>query len=190
MSAPRPAAFLAAGLLCLLAGCGVPADRAPRSIPDKEVPFGLLATSTTASSRPAPTTRAVVFLVDGDRLAAVRRQVPAPATPDALLAMVAAGPTPPEAAAGLRTAMVTGVRLSQVAAGTATVRLEGDFVAAELREQILALAQLVYTVTELPGVHGVQFAFDGQPAEIPTAQGRLKVGAVSRADFAAIGPTG
>jgi spore germination protein GerM len=190
MTTRRRAAILAAGLLWLLAGCGVPADRAPRSIPDEEVPFGLLATTGPATTRPASTTGAVVFLVEGDRLAAVRRQVPAPATPDAVLATLAAGPTPPEAAAGLRTALVTGVGLSQVAAGTATIRLDRDFVAADLHEQILALAQLVYTVTELPGLRGVQFAFDGQPAEVPTARGRLQAGAVSRADFAAIGPAG
>jgi Sporulation and spore germination len=190
MNARRPVAWLAAGLLCLLAGCGVPADPAPRSIPDEEVPFGLLGTITTTSTRPPATTRAVVFLVEGDRLVPVRRRVPAPGTPDAVLATVAAGPTPAEAAAGLRTALVTGARLSEVAAGTATVRLDRDFVAADLREQILALAQLVYTVTELPGIRGVQFAFDGQPAEVPTAHGRLKAGAVSRADFAVIGPTG
>jgi spore germination protein GerM len=190
MSARRPLAWLAAGLLCLLTGCGVPADPNPRSIPDEEVPFGLLGTTTTATTRPAPTSRAVVFLVEGDRLVAVRRQVPAPATPDAALGAVAAGPTPPEAAAGLRTALVTGVGLARVAAGTATVRLDRDFVAADPSEQILALAQLVYTITELPGIRGVQFAFDGQPAEVPTAQGRLKAGAVSRADFAAIGPAG
>ena len=187
----RARAWLAAGLLWVLAGCGVPADPGPRSIPAGEVPFGLLGTTTTTSTtRPAPTRRAVVYLVEGIRLVPVRRQLPASATPDAVLAMVAAGPTLPEAATGLRTALVTGVRLSQVAAGRATVQLDGDFVAADIREQVLALAQLVYTVTELPGIRGVEFAVDGQPAEIPTVQGRLKVGAVSRADFAAIGPSG
>jgi spore germination protein GerM len=154
------------------------------------VPFGLLGTTTTASTRPAPVSGAAVFLVDGDRLTPVRRQVPAPATPAAVLAAVAAGPTPQEAGAGLRTALLTGASLAQVTAGTATVRLDRDFVAADLREQVLALAQLVYTVTELPGIDAVRFTFDGQPAEIPTAAGPLKTGPATRADFAPVGPAG
>ena len=189
MRARRRVGWLAAGLLWL-AACGVPADPGPRSIPAEEVPFGLLGTTTTATTRPAPTARAAVFLVEGDRLTPVRRQVPAPATPAAVLAAVAAGPTPQEANAGLRTALVTEATLAQLTAGTATVRLDRDFVAADLREQVLALAQLVYTVTELPGVGGVQFTLDGRPAEIPTAAGPLKTGAAGRADFAAVGPAG
>ena len=189
MSGRRQVAWLAAGLLGLLAACGVPADTAPRSIPAQEVPFGLLGTTTTATTRPAATTRAVVYLVQGERLAPVRREVPA-STPAAVVAAVAAGPTPPEAAAGLRSALVTGAALSQVTAGTATVGLDRDFAAADLREQVLALAQLVYTITELPGIGAVRFALDGQPAEIPTAQGSSKTGAANRADFAAVGPAG
>ena len=186
----RTRAWLAAGLLCLVAGCGVPADPAPRSIPAEDVPFGLLGTTTTATTGPTPTTRAVVYLVDGGRLTPARRQVPAPATPAAVLAVVAAGPTPAEVATGLRSALVTEATLAQVTAGTATVRLDQDFVAADIREQVLALAQLVYSITELPGIGGVQFTLDGQPAEIPTAQGPSKTGAATRADFAAIGPAG
>jgi spore germination protein GerM len=190
MRARRRVGWLAAGLLWL-AACGVPADPGPRSIPAEEVPFGLLGTtSTTATTRLASTSRAAVFLVEGDRLTSVRRQVPAPATPAAVLAAVAAGPTPQEAGAGLRTALVTEATLAQLTAGTATVQLDRDFVAADLREQVLALAQLVYTVTELPGIGGVQFTFDGQPADIPTAAGPLKTGVATRADFAAVGPAG
>lgn len=187
----RARAWLAAGLLCLLAGCGVPADPAPRGIPAEQVPFGLLGTTTTTTAAPAPaTTTAVVFLVDGERLAPVRRQVPAPATPSAVLAALAAGPTPAEATAGLRSAPVAGAALAQVTAGAATVALDRDFAAIGLNEQVLALAQLVYTITELPGIGGVRFSVDGRPIEIPTANGPTKTGAATRADFAAVGPAG
>jgi spore germination protein GerM len=80
--------------------------------------------------------------------------------------------------------------LVKVAGGMATVRLDRSLVAADVREQILALAQLVYTLTELPGISAVQFSFDDQPAEVPTAEGSLKTGAVTRADYAAVGPAG
>jgi hypothetical protein len=185
----RRVGWLAAGLLWL-AACGVPSDPSPRSFPAQEVPFGLLSTTTSTATSPAPATSAVVFLVEGDRLAPVRREVPAPATPAAVLAVLAAGATAPEAAAGLRTALVTGASLARVNGGTATVRLDPDFAAADLREQVLALAQLVYTITELPGIGAVQFTSDGRPAEIPTAAGPLKTGAATRADFAAVGPSG
>ena len=188
MSARWSVAWLMVLLLCLVTGCGVPADPAPRNIPIEEVPFGLLGTTTT--SRPVPTARATVFLVKDDRLVPIRREVPAPLAPTAVLAAVVAGPTSQEAASGVRSALVTGVMVVQVAGGTATVRLDGDFVAADIREQILALAQLVYTITELAGIGGVLFTFDGQPAEVPTAQGSLKVGVATRADFAAVGPAG
>jgi spore germination protein GerM len=76
----------------------------------------------------------------------------------------------------------------EVTGGIATVTLSQDFANAPVREQILALAQLVYTATELGGVHGVQFTVDGRPAQVPTAQGTPKGGVVTREDFAAIAP--
>ena len=55
-------------------------------------------------------------------------------------------------------------------------------------EQMLALAQLVFTLTGLPGVNGVSFARDGRPVEVPTADGELKRGPLRRQDFAAVAP--
>lgn len=66
--------------------------------------------------------------------------------------------------------------------------LSGSFVDSPVREQILALSQIVYTATALDGIGGVEIWVDGGPAEVPTAQGSLKRGALTRADYAAIAP--
>ncbi len=190
MSPRRATVWLAAALLWVLGGCGVPAEPTPRDIPVDQVPFGLSGATTTTTSRPVPSATATVFLVKGDRLLPVRRQLPAPVTPAAVLAALAGGPSPSDSAHGLRSALVTGVMLERLAGGTATVRLDRELVAGDVREQILALAQLVYTMTELPGVQAVQFTFDGRPAEVPTAEGNLKAGTASRADYLLVGPAG
>jgi len=181
--------ILAIALLCVLAGCGVPADPAPRDIPAEDVPFGLLDTTTTTTSRPTSRARVTVFLVKADRLAPVGRGLPAPASPVSVLAVVPAGPTPAEGGGQLAQ------RGNHRRHGGAGVRWDrhGDarpgLHRRPVREQILSLAQLVYTVTALGGVRGVQFTFEGRLAEVPTAQGSLKLGVVTRADFAAIAPT-
>jgi spore germination protein GerM len=186
---PRRAVAALVALLCVLAGCGVPADPAPRDIPAEDVPFGLLDTATTTTTgRPLPRATVTVFLVNDDRLAAVDRQVPAPASAAGILAAVPAGPTPQEAAAGLRSALTTQLGMVEVTGGIATVTLSQDFANAPVGEQILALAQLVYTATELGDVHGVQFTIDGRPTQVPTAQGTPKRGVVTREDFAAVAP--
>jgi hypothetical protein len=175
------------GLLGVLAGCGVPTDRAPSDIPAKEVPFGLLSTTTsTSTSIQGVTVR--VFLVDDGRLAKVEREVPVPATPSNVLAAIPAGPTPQEAARGLRTAMTSAIASTRLSGAIVTVRLTAEFAQAPIREQILALGQLVYTATALAGVRGVEVSVDGRPTQVPTAQGSLKRGPLTRADFAAIAP--
>ncbi|HZD73454.1 MAG TPA: GerMN domain-containing protein, partial [Actinomycetota bacterium] len=160
-------AVLVLGLLGMVAGCGVPTDRAPRDIPAKDVPFGLLSTTTsTATSIQGVTVR--VFLVDDDRLAAVERKVPMPVDPGKVLGMIPAGPTPQEVTRGLRTAMTSGIASARLSGGIVTVQLAAEFAQAPIREQILALGQLVYTATALAGVRGVEVSVDGRPAQVPT----------------------
>jgi spore germination protein GerM len=53
---------------------------------------------------------------------------------------------------------------------------------------ILALAQMVYSATELPGVGGVRFTLDGKRAEVPTGSGIQSTTPVGRASYAAYAP--
>ncbi|HZD02290.1 MAG TPA: GerMN domain-containing protein [Actinomycetes bacterium] len=176
------------GLVCVLAGCGVPADPAPTDIPPEQVPFGLLS-PTTSTSAPVEGVRVRVFLIKDGRLAPVDRKVPAPASPSDAIAAISAGPTPREATNGLRTALAAPVASVRVSAGIVTVRLSGQFADAPIREQILALGQLVYTATALDGIRGVEVSVDHALAQVPTAQGSLKRGPLTRADFAAVAPS-
>jgi spore germination protein GerM len=107
--------------------------------------------------------------------------------PTATLEVLIAGPTAGEQAAGLRTALLTEdvIRDARVAAGVAHVDLRLLF-ATGTQESILAVAQLVCTLTGLPGVGQVAFTLDGQPVEVPRSDGSLTSGTVSREDYATV----
>lgn len=184
--------LLRAALLSLVAvACGVPTDSDPRAIPDDRVPFGLLdpeAPSTTAGGTATSTTaRVTVFLVDGDRLTPVPRDVPAPATPEKALRALLGGTAPEETARNLRTALDAAAGTSATGTGgLARVELGTALPSAAGREQVLAVAQIVYTLTALPGVDAVVFTLSGRPVELPAGDGTLTSGALRRSDYAAV----
>ena len=60
------------------------------------------------------------------------------------------------------------------------------FADAAPREQLLGLAQLVYTATELGAVDTVRFEIDGQQVAVPRADGSVTDQGVRRVDYAAL----
>jgi hypothetical protein len=172
-------------------GCGVPLDDGPRPIPDERVPFELLDPApipTTPPSTAAESPTATVFMVAGDRLAPVIRSVPAPASPEKVLEALLGGVVPDEAARNLRSAIAGPTQLSVAADAGAGLRVEltPAFLTTTTNEQVLAVAQIVYTLTGLPGVDSVSFTVSGRPVEVPAGDGTLKSGLLRRADFASI----
>lgn len=182
-------AALAVASVSVPAACGVPTDRRPRPLSKEAVPFGLLdstsSTTTTVVANPATSATVEIFLVTEDRLVAVTRQVAAPPTPAATVGRLLRGPTPEERASGVRTAISAGAEVHVQTEKARTVRLDLDrsFVELEGREQILALAQLVFTATGLHDVEAVAFTLEGQQVEVPTADGALRAGLLRRAHF-------
>ena len=179
------------GLLAL-AACGVPADSSPRAIPAEDVPFDLLEPGETV---PATTTipvaaTATVFLLSGERLVGVDRSSPAAPTPEWALRALLAGPTPEEAARGLRTAIGTNLALATSGDDGDLVEIElgASFTAAGGAEQILAIAQVVYTMTAFPQVSGVTFTVDGKVVEVPRGDGTLTGTPLGRDAFPAVAP--
>lgn len=184
-----------AALLALalgVAACGVPEDDEPRALSERGVPFGLLSPATTQTTSPIaqPAASAVVYLVRENRLLPVQRQVRVPVSAGRLLDALLEGPTQDEAAAGFRTAISSEARVRDVtaAAGVVTIELSREFVEVSGQDQILALAQIVFTATETDAAGAVRFRLDGEPVEVPRADGTLTSAPLTRADYAALAP--
>lgn len=188
----RRAAIAITIACCLLAGCGIPVDDAPRQIDPERVPFELLEPDTTTTSTVATSTQvsAEIFLVRDDRLAAVTRDVSAPVTPQRLVAALLRGPTNVEAGANLRTAITTmsGIIAFGPDAGLVRVELGRAFATSGASDQVLAFAQLVYTVTSVPGASLVAFTVSGRAVEAPAGDGTLKGDPLGRADYPTLAP--
>lgn len=185
------ATLAAVAAAVLLASCGIPQDDDPRTLPEGDVPFELLApATTTTTTMPAPLARVQVFLVRGDRLVAVGRGVTGPATVARVVDALLTGPTAAESRLGLRSAISNETKLLGVDASgeVVTVDLSNEFTEVGGQEQLLALAQIVYTLTDLPSISGVRFRLAGQPVEVPRGDGTLTSGALTRSDYASLAP--
>lgn len=175
----------------LLAACGVPGDDAPRPLDEQAVPFDLLAptaesTTTSVPSVFADTDRVAVYLADPDgKLQAVRRPVTTPVTVAKVIEALLAGPTEEESSR-LATAITSGTELLGSDGpndGLVTINLSRDVLDITGRQQILALAQVVWTVTALPRVDRVLFQFEGEPAEVQNGNGTLTSSPLGRRSY-------
>jgi spore germination protein GerM len=189
-------------VLCLsmagaLAGCGLPSDSAPRALPAGEVPAELLAIDPITSTSTVPvgtSTRVRIYLVGGggasDRLVPVERSVQSPPTVERVLSALISGPDRVEAGRGLRSAILPGTIVNSVLveSNIAIVDLVKSPIAANTTDIILAIAQMVYSATELQGVGGVRFTLDGERAKVPTGSGIQSEAPVGRAAYATYAP--
>ena len=188
MRTRRGAAALLA--LIVLSSCGIPVEDSARPISADDIPVTIPSPAPVRTAPADPTPASVeLFFVQGSRLAPVRREAPIPLSAERTIAEIARGPTPAERGQGFRTALPTELRLAgTVAAAVPLIEVTESFTRVEGEEHILALAQLVFTLTGLPGVDGVSFGLAGRPVEVPTGDGVLKRGPLRRPDFQAVAP--
>ncbi|SBT41868.1 GerMN domain-containing protein [Micromonospora auratinigra] len=169
--------------VALLAGCGVPVDDAPRPV---SAPPGVVPSRTgTATADPDGRVDETLCFVREDGLAAVTRRVDGVSGVDSHLQHLLAGPDPAERDRGLATALP----------GTITVAgatVAGSLVTVDVREageetgrsdDVLAFGQIVCTLTQRPEVDSVSFRRDGQPLEVPRADGSLSALPLTAADY-------
>jgi len=168
------------------AGCGIGAERAAERVPADEVPFGLLA----EPMPPATATRGVrvdVFLVADDLLVSVERLLPPGSGLPEIVDALSAGPTEAERSLGLSSSLPAG-QVNDVASarGVALVDLRPSFAELPQRDQAMAIAQMVFSLTGQPGIGRVAFTLGGGAVDVPRGDGALTTDAVARDDFEAL----
>ena len=177
----------------LLSACGVRSQDGPEPLPQEVLPSELqpsaLASSrpsTGPSTSPTTTTTVPVYLVEDGRL--VRQDQPARrrAVQDALDALLTAG----EAQGSRRSAVPPGtvVVRSTLRGERLSLELSAQFAEVRGRDQLLAVAQLVWTATEFPPVREVDVLVEGRPIELPIEQGEVSAGPAQRTDYWSVRP--
>jgi len=170
--------------LALVAGAAVACQQDSEPDPPETEP------TVTPEPEPEPeqTTEFTIYLVRGETLGVAVREVPeTEGVARAAMEELLAGPSAPEAEAGLGTEIPEGTELNDVSIddGVATVDLSPEFESGggSLSMQV-RVAQVVYTLTWFPNIESVAFEIDGQPVEAIGGEGVVVSPPVTRATFA------
>ncbi len=182
------AGLTAAVAAVVLAACGVPLEEEPRTVEPPRGPFAAAGSPTPASPPQAGTVAQPLYFVRGDRLVAVLRRVQTlPGVRDHVEDLVA-GPTRAEADAGLANALggdtvIGAVRLE---GSRAIVDLEDAPESGGRSDEVLALGQVVCTLTARADVATVSFWQEGQALGVPRADGSLSQAPLTVADYSGL----
>ena len=174
-------------MLGLGSACTLGPQDAPVAVPGRS--------PVTASASGPPTAVPLTmqaYLLRGELLARVERQVPEGSGIGPALAALAMPLSRDEVAQGLRTALppTTASLVGRLTGdGGGPVDVPQGFDRLSARDQEAALAQIVFTVTADTVATGVQLVQDGGSWAMPDANGQLRSRPLSRADFAALSPT-
>lgn len=168
----------------LLTACGVPTEDRARTSSLRDAPVEISIPSSTPPRDAGADVWTLYYVRDG-QLVPVSIDADASASPRRYVRMLADQPGHP---AGLRTALSDADLISEVsvAAGAATVALDSGFAELTHSEQTLALGQIVFTLTELPGIGLVRFTLGDEPIAVPRPDGTIADARVSRDDFASL----
>lgn len=191
----RPLVLLVvAALVVVIAGCGIRGEGEPRDVAADDVPFGLLDanTTTTAVVPSEGSVPVTVFLVTSEpRLVPVDRLATNDTTAGVMNALLQPV-SEEESNEGLSNNIPEGTRLLDVHAGalpeTVVVNLSNEFTNVQGPVQVAAVAQVVWTLTGLPNVRGVQFAFEGEIRPVPRGDGETTSDPLGRPSFSDLAP--
>ena len=184
--------------VAVASGCGVPVQQSSTPITTGPALAELVAPTTTPSA-PAPvlpppspemtdeSLPVELWFVRDDRLVRAPHRLRLPAQLSDLVAALRNGPSAADRDRGVRSAVPPAEDLAtEVAGGVATVALSSDFVILPGADQVLAIGQVVRTLTSFPGVGQVVFTVNGQPIGVPRGDGTAASGPVSGDDYAVL----
>ena len=145
------------------------------------------ATATATADEPGRRNTLRIYVLDGEKVAPVAREVPAtPRVGAAAIRALLAGPAADERSAGLTTAIPAGTRLLDldISGGTADVDLSGEFASGGGSLSMTSrVAQVVTTLTAFPSVRRVAFRIDGRPVTTVGGEGVPVAPPRTRADI-------
>jgi len=175
-----------------LAACGIDADSQPRDIPpDRQVE---LAVDTDRSPGVATGLARVYLIAPGgvgstDVLDSVARDVDE--TPEDLLGALLEGPNETEFEAEFRTAIPEGTMLRSAVLRGGTLRVDVSDELLQLSGETLidAIAQLVFTSSEIDGVRSVKIVVEGADQQWPAGNGQLQSAPLTVYDFPGLVPS-
>jgi hypothetical protein len=171
----------------LATSCGVPTDSDAVRIPPEEVPFGLVdtvATSVPVTSDVVADVPVDLFYVSGDELVAVTGSAAAPLTPGGLVEALLE-PTSPSSS--VRSVLERDDIVSVTTDGSiAVLDLDQTLLELPTSEQVLAVGQLVLTLTGLDGITSVAFVSGGEPVAVPLPDGTAASDPVGPSSFASL----
>jgi spore germination protein GerM len=183
---------LGVAIVAIASGCGIASDDGPRDIPAADqVELGIGGDSNAGA---AIGTARVYFLspeVVGQAalLESVARDVAE--TPTALLQALLAGPNQTEQANQFRTALPVGTQLLDARRQGFILRVDLSADVLELSGQVLitAMAQIVYTASEIDGVRGVTIMVAGADQQWPVGSGELTSTPLTVYDYPGLVPS-
>ena len=166
-------------------GCTIAPDSAPRDVPPEE--RALLVADGSEGAETAGEAR--IYLVapsddGGSRLLrSVQRDV-AP-QPAALLEVLFAGPNQSELDSRLRTEIPSGTRLlgTRATGETLFVNVSDEILELTGEALTLAVAQIVFTAVEIPGIQTVRLRVEGDDQSWPRSDGQPRSGSLRVFDY-------
>jgi spore germination protein GerM len=199
-------AVLLAGVLV---ACGIPDNGHVSSIQDNDlrnlsdtipptststIPVTTVVLETTTIAVITPTTIATdlvaLYFITGGRLNGYPTPLVRPATTSQVIAALQLGAPPGDPGVGIRSAVPlrakSPISVNENDSGIATIELpSGFFELIPTEDQLLAIGQIVLSVTEVGGVGQVLFTQNGQPIGVPRRDGGFSNGSepLSRRDY-------